>query len=324
MLNLSIAICTYNGEQRLPLVLDRLRSQINIDTVHWEILIVDNNSINGTADRIAQLQTEWAQDSTLPTIHYLFEKLQGTAFARQSALTKAEGEWVAFLDDDNLPHTEWVAAIEAFIQQHPNAGAFHGQILGDYEITPPPNFDRIAPFWAIAGGRKARCYTTDPNATRKRLLPPGAGIVVQRQAWLDHVPTELNLVGRVGKSMVGGEDIEAMGYLSRAGFEIWYTPEMRLDHRIAADRLTRDSVIRHMHGIGLGRWQLRRLGFAKWKRPFMMAIFFGNDCRKAIVHSIKYRHEIQGADIVSIAERAFFIGCLQSPFYRWIQYIQAN
>jgi glycosyltransferase involved in cell wall biosynthesis len=324
MLNLSIAICTYNGEQRLPLVLDRLRSQINIDTVHWEILIVDNNSIDGTADRIAQLQTEWAQDSTLPTIHYLFEKLQGTAFARQSALTKAEGEWVAFLDDDNLPHTEWIAAIEAFIQQHPNVGAFHGQILGDYEITPPPNFDRIAPFWAIAGGRKARCYTTDPNATRKRLLPPGAGIVVQRQAWLDHVPTELNLVGRVGKSMVGGEDIEAMGYLSRAGFEIWYTPEMRLDHRIAADRLTRDSVIRHMHGIGLGRWQLRRLGFAKWKRPFMMAIFFGNDCRKAIVHSIKYRHEIQGADIVSIAERAFFIGCLQSPFYRWIQYIQAN
>ena len=319
MLNLSIAICTYNGEQRLPLVLDRLRSQISTDTVHWEILIVNNNSTDGTADRIAQLQTEWAQDSTLPTIHYLFEKSQGTAFARQHALTKAEGEWVVFLDDDNLPHTEWIAAIEGFIQQHPNVGAFHGQILGDYEITPPPNFDRIAPFWAIAGGKKARCYTTDPNALRKRLLPPGAGIVVQRQAWLDHVPKELNLVGRVGKSMVCGEDIEAMEYLSRAGFEIWYTPEMRIDHRITADRLTRDSVIRHMHGIGLGRWQLRRLRVGKWKRPLIMAIFFGNDCRKAIVHSIKYRHEIQAADIVAIAERAFFIGCLQSPFYGWIQ-----
>jgi glycosyltransferase involved in cell wall biosynthesis len=319
MLNLTIAICTYNGEQRLPLVLDRLRSQINIDTVHWEILIVDNNSTDGTADRIAQLQTEWAQDSTLPTIHYLFEKLQGTAFARQYALTKAEGEWVAFLDDDNLPHPEWIAAIEAFIQQHLNVGAFHGQTLGDYEITPPPNFDRIAPFWAIAGGRKARCYTTDPNATRKRLLPPGAGIVVQRQAWLDHVPKELNLVGRVGASMVGGEDIEAMGYLSRAGFEIWYTPKMRLDHRIDAARLTRDSVIRHMHGIGLGRWRLRRLGLARWQKPFVMAIFFGNDCRKTIVHEFKYHHDLRSADTVAIAERAFFIGCLQSPFYRWIR-----
>ncbi len=319
MLNLSIAICTYNGEQRLPLVLDRLRSQINTDTVHWEILIVDNNSTDGTADRITQLQTEWAQDSTLPTIHYLFEKSQGTAFARQSALTKAEGEWVAFLDDDNLPHTEWIAAIEAFIQQHPNVGAFHGQILGDYEITPPPNFDRIAPFWAIAGGRKARCYTTDPNATRKRLLPPGAGIVVQRQAWLAHVPTQLSLVGRVGASMVGGEDIEAMGYLSRAGFEIWYTPKMQLDHRIAADRLTRDSMIRHMHGIGLGRWQLRRLGLARWQKPLVMAIFFGNDCRKTIVHEFKYHRDLRSADTVAIAERAFFIGCLQSPFYRWTQ-----
>jgi GT2 family glycosyltransferase len=238
---------------------------------------------------------------------------------------KAEGTWVAFLDDDNLPHPEWLSAIETFIQNHPSVGAFHGQILGDYEITPPPNFDRIAPFWAIGGGKKARCYTTDPNAARKRLLPPSAGIVVQRQTWLDHIPAKLNLVGRIGQStIVGGGDIEAMGYLSRAGLEIWYTPEMRLDHRIAADRLTRDCVIRHMHGIGLGRWQLRRLWFTKWKRPFMMAIFFGNDCRKAIVHSVKYRREIRSGDTVAIAERAFFIGCFQSPFYSCIRQLQRS
>ena len=319
MLNLSIAICTYNGEQRLPLVLDRLRSQISTDSGCWEILIVDNNSTDGTADWVRQMQTDWAKDSTLPKIQYLFERAQGLAFARQCALTKAKGEWVAFLDDDNLPHAEWVAAIEAFIHQHPNVGAFHGQTLGDYEMTPPPNFDRIAPFWAIGGGRKARCYTTDRNATRKRLLPPGAGIVVQRQAWLDHVPTELNLVGRIGASMVCGEDIEAMGYLSRAGFEIWYTPEMRLDHRIEAHRLTRDSVIRHMHGIGLGRWQLRRLGLAGWQKPLMVAMFFGNDCRKAIVHEFKYRRDLRSSDVVAIAERAFYLGCLQSPFYGWMR-----
>ena len=319
MFNLSIVICTYNGKQRLPLVFDRLRSQINTDTVQWEILIVDNNSTDGTADWAIQLQTDWATDSRLPKIHYLFERSQGTAFARQCGLMAAQGTWIAFLDDDNLPHAEWVNAIETFTQQHPNVGAFHGQTLGDYEMTPPPNFDRIAPFWAIAGGRKERCYTTDPNATRKRLLPPGAGIVVQRKVWLDHVPTELNLVGRVGTSMVCGEDIEAMGYLSRAGFEIWYTPQMRIDHRIKADRLTRDSVIHHMHGIGLGRWQLRRLGLARWQKPLMITIFFANDCRKAIVHEFKYRRDLRSADVVAIAERAFFIGCLQSPFYRWIR-----
>ena len=73
MLNLSIVICTYNGKQRLPLVFDRLRSQINTDTVQWEILIVDNNSTDGTADWAIQLQTDWAQDSRLPKIHYVFE-----------------------------------------------------------------------------------------------------------------------------------------------------------------------------------------------------------------------------------------------------------
>ncbi len=183
-------------------------------------------------------------------------------------------------------------------------------------MTPPPEFDRIAPFWAIGGGKRERCYTKDPNAARKRLLPPGAGIVVQRHAWLAQVPPVLNLVGRVGTSMVGGEDIEAMTYLSRAGWEIWYSPKIVLDHRIAHHRMTHDAVIRHMHGIGLGRWQLRRLSLPVWKQPIALLLFWLNDLRKFLQHTLKYRGH--SANTVLVAEQAFFKGCLQSPFYGWL------
>jgi glycosyltransferase involved in cell wall biosynthesis len=310
--DISVAICTYNGEHRLPLVIDRLRSQLNIENLRWEIIIVDNNSTDGTADWVHQLQAQ--PEPNLPNIHYVTETQQGLAFARQRAIETAQGRWVAFLDDDNLPHEQWLTVLVQFAQEHPQAGAFHGKILGNYEIQPPKNFDRIAAFWAIGGGSKVRCYTQDPKAARKRLLPPGAGIVVQRQAWLGSVPTQLNQVGRLGQSLVGAEDIEAMLHLRNAGWEIWYTPEMCIDHLISKNRLTPEYAVRLMHDIGLGRWQTRRLGFERWQRPMALVGFWCNDLRKAIVHFIHYRHQFQ-SDCVAVAEMEFFRGCLLSPFY---------
>ena len=46
---------------------------------------------------------------------------------------------------------------------------------------------------------------------------------------------------------------------------------------------------------------------------------FGNDCCKAIVHEFKYRRDLRSSDVVAIAERAFYLGCLQSPFYGWMR-----
>jgi glycosyltransferase involved in cell wall biosynthesis len=316
-IDISLAICSYNGEHRLPLVIDRLRSQINAEHIRWELIIVDNNSTDGTAEWVHQLQAQESHlgtQSTLPPIHYLSEPQQGTAFARQRAVESAQGEWVAFLDDDNLPHGNWLAAVYAFAQQYPNAGAFHGKSIGDYEVTPPQNFDRISAFWAIGGGKRVRCYTSDPNAARKRLLPPGAGVVVKRQAWLDSVPPQLHQVGRLKGSLVGTEDIEVMLHLRNAGWEIWYTPEMCLDHRIGKHRLTREYAIKIMYDIGFGRWQTRRLGFPAWQRPFLLVGFWCNDLRKAIAHFLKYRDRL-AVDSVAAAEMSFFRGCLLSPFY---------
>ena len=45
MLNFSVAIRTYNGEKRLPLLLEKLRSQIKTENISWEIVIVDNSGL---------------------------------------------------------------------------------------------------------------------------------------------------------------------------------------------------------------------------------------------------------------------------------------
>jgi glycosyltransferase involved in cell wall biosynthesis len=43
MSNLTIAIPTYNGAKRIPEVLEKLKSQTDIDQITWEVIVIDNN-----------------------------------------------------------------------------------------------------------------------------------------------------------------------------------------------------------------------------------------------------------------------------------------
>ena len=54
MVDFTVAIRTYNGEERLPAVLEKLRSQVDVEALSWEIVIVDNNSNDGTAKLIGE------------------------------------------------------------------------------------------------------------------------------------------------------------------------------------------------------------------------------------------------------------------------------
>ena len=105
VVNLTVAIPTYNGENRLPKVLDKLKEQINTEDINWEVIIVDNNSSDGTAKVVQEYQANWRQDVPL---RYCFESQQGISFARQRGINEAKGELVGFIDDDNLPFANWV------------------------------------------------------------------------------------------------------------------------------------------------------------------------------------------------------------------------
>ena len=201
MVDFTVVIPTYNGEHRLPLVLEKLRSQFNTEDFTWEICVVDNNSTDQTSQAVHQCQA----DSPIP-IRYIVETRQGAGFARQRAMYETHSPLVGFLDDDNIPDGYWVAAAYQFAQEHPSAGAYASRIDGDFEGEIPPNFDRLLPFFALTQrGSAPRLY--DP---KQKILPPSAGLVLRKQAWLDPVPDHLILGGRANGNMLTGEDIEML------------------------------------------------------------------------------------------------------------------
>ncbi|MGC1308967.1 MAG: hormogonium polysaccharide biosynthesis glycosyltransferase HpsE [Phormidesmis sp.] len=312
MVDFTVAIPTYNGAQRLSQLLERLRSQTGTEHFSWAILVVDNNSSDNTADVVRQYQAKFSQkgsDTTLPEVHYAFEKRQGAAFARLKAMATATTEWVGFLDDDVIPAPDWVATAYAFGQDHPKAGAYGGQIHGAFEVDPPENFSRIQSFLAIRErGPKPHLYNPDTLN-----LPPSAAWVVRAQAWHENVSRQPKLGGRAHGSMVQGDDYEPLLRMHKAQWEIWYAPDMQVAHQIPKARLEWNYLTSLSRGCGLCVCPLRMINADPWQRPFIWSKITLGSLRRVIRHWIRYRHELK-TDLIAACEMEFFLGSFMSSF----------
>ncbi|MDY6902662.1 MAG: hormogonium polysaccharide biosynthesis glycosyltransferase HpsE [Cyanobacteriota bacterium] len=308
--NLTVAIPTYNGENRLPQVLDKLKEQVNTENINWEVIVIDNNSNDGTAKLVKEYQENWLQDVPLK---YYFESQQGISFARQRAINEAQGELVGFIDDDNLPFANWVSSACNFAQEHPKAGAFSSKIHGVFEKNPSEELKQITFYLALVD-RGSEPLMYEP---RKKGLPPGAGMVVRRNIWQKHVPEKLLLIGKTEKSQMPiGEDAEALLYIYKAGWEIWYNAQMEIEHMISSSRVEEKYLMSLMKIIGLGRFHLRMLMLDWWQRPFAFFVYLINDLRKTLVHFIRYK-KVLAQDIVAACEMQRLVATLISPFYLW-------
>lgn len=314
MIDFTVVICTYNGENRLPQVLDRLLSQKQTKNLDWEILIVDNNSTDQTEKVIHNYQLKFCQNN--PKIRYLFEHKQGIAFARRLAIKEANSPLIGFLDDDNLPHLNWVESAYLFANLHPQAGAYGSQIEGVYKINPPQNFHRIACFLAIINrGEKAFRY----DLLERWLFPPGAGLVIRKQVWLECIPEQPFFTGVSAQSLQNkGEDMEMLSYVRKKGWEIWHNPQMKVEHHIPSNRLQKPYLLRLLRGIGLSRYYTRMLQYTTWKQPFFTVLHFLNDLRKLIIHYCYY-YKVINKDLIARCELELFWSSLISPLYYWFK-----
>ncbi|MEB3342539.1 hormogonium polysaccharide biosynthesis glycosyltransferase HpsE [Okeania sp.] len=307
MLDFTVAIPTYNGANKLPLVLEKLRAQINTENISWEVIVVDNNSSDNTSEIVQDYQSRFSE---FVSIKYFFEHQQGAAFARLKAIKEAKSNYIGFLDDDVLPTENWISAAYAFCQTHPQAGAIGGQIHGDFEVELPPEYKEVYPFLSIREhGSKPLLF--EPNRLN---LPTTASLVISKKAWNESVPDRLTLSGRVGSSMVASEDYELLLYIYKNGWEIWYNPEMESYHKIPAHRLEKDYLLSLSRACGLPTYFLLTINAKNWEKPMLFVRTLLGSSRRIILHLIKYRGRVR-KDLIPAFELEFFWGSFLSPFY---------
>ncbi|MGD1904298.1 MAG: hormogonium polysaccharide biosynthesis glycosyltransferase HpsE [Geitlerinemataceae cyanobacterium] len=306
-MDFTVAICTYNGAKRLPSVLDRLRvchghMSDRGAALRWEIVVVDNNSSDGTAQVVADYQSRWPSDCPLRCVS---ELQQGLAFARQRAIESAAAPIVGFLDDDNLPDPNWILAAHGFLATSPKAGVAGSRVLPEYEVPPPPDFDRIRAFLALTD-RGDLPHLYQPAA---RVLPPGAGLVVRRDLWLRLVPERLELVGRTDGQMRASEDLEAVLHFQNMGWEVWYVPDAIVRHQIPRWRLTEEYLSQLMYGVGLSRYRTRTMRYPSWMQLPILLLYTASDLLRLVRHRWEYGRAWR-SKTVAVAQRQLYLGSL--------------
>lgn len=130
---LSVIICTYNRDQHIRRALESLVRQ-DCDSSSYEIIVVDNNSTDRTAEIIKRFKEEH------PTYNIVLteEKRQGLSYARNKGLAMASGKYVSYIDDDGIAREDYVSQIKQYTEQFPDDVAFGGKVLPRYEKGKAP------------------------------------------------------------------------------------------------------------------------------------------------------------------------------------------
>ncbi|HEV7670917.1 MAG TPA: glycosyltransferase family 2 protein [Thermoanaerobaculia bacterium] len=121
----SVAVLSWNGRHHLETCLAALAGQSD-PGVPWEILVLDNGSTDGTA--------EWLRRDPPPglTNLRLVESPVNLGFCagNNRLVAEAEGDAVAFLNNDTRPRPDWLARLVAALSEAPDdVAAVSGQIV---------------------------------------------------------------------------------------------------------------------------------------------------------------------------------------------------
>ena len=90
----SIVMPAYNAAKTIR---DSIQSVISQTFTDWELIIVDDGSKDNTADIVLEIAKD---DSRIHFLHNL--KNSGASHTRNYAISLAKGEWIAFLDSDDM------------------------------------------------------------------------------------------------------------------------------------------------------------------------------------------------------------------------------
>jgi len=118
-------------------LLEELRSQETNGLFSYSIVVVDNDQSRSAETVVA----EFAASSIIP-IKYCTESQQNIPLARNKAVENAEGDLIAFIDDDEFPIKRWLLTLFEALNKYGTDG-----VLGPVK----PHFEDEPPQWVVKG-----------------------------------------------------------------------------------------------------------------------------------------------------------------------------
>ena len=116
MPRVSVIIPSYNCARYVGRAIDSVCAQTYKD---YEILVVDDGSSDDTKDVMMRYGRK---------VTYIYQRNQGVSAARNHAISKANGELLAYLDADDMWFPEKLERQVAFLDAHQECGMVHSEM----------------------------------------------------------------------------------------------------------------------------------------------------------------------------------------------------
>jgi len=194
----SVIVCTFNGSRTLS---ECLESLLRLEYPNYEVIVVNDGSTDATA-KIAHSYG----------FRVITTENQGLASARNTGLSVATGEIVAYIDDDAYPDPHWLRYLANTFMNAKHVG------IGGPNIAPPRD-GPIAECVAHSPGNPVHILLSDTEAEHI----PGCNMAF-RKAALEAID------GFDPQFRIAGDDVDICWRLQQKGWTLGYSPGAMVWH----------------------------------------------------------------------------------------------
>ena len=219
--------------------------EIKPEAVTWEVIVVDQESLDGSADMV---------ESEFPQAHLIRQKPNvGFAGGNNIAWKHARGRYFVLLNSDTVVRPGWLTELVAYAEAHPNAG-----LIGPKVLNPDGTLQFSCRRFPSLGAGVFRHTPLDALFPKNRF----SGDYLMRD-WdhaeprnVDWLSGAVLLARREMIEQIGGldqryfmyfEDVDWAMRAHKAGWEVHYIPSPEIIHEVgrSSDRRPKRMIVMH-------------------------------------------------------------------------------
>jgi GT2 family glycosyltransferase len=293
-----------------------LESVFKLDYPNYEIVVVDNAPKTDATRKIVEETFK-----NIPHLRYVGEPNQGQCWARNTGAKVAQGEIIAYTDDDVLVDAHWLIGILRGFAASESVGAVNGlTIPAELETEEQTWFEQSGGF---NKGYERRIYDMDQHKPSRPFYPLSAGIfgtganlAIKKRA-LERVGYFDPALG-AGTITTCGDDLAMYAQLLFAGYQLVYEPTALLQHIHRRDYSALQKQI-YNYGVGFAAFLTKTLldhpgimpGFIL-RIPYGLYLLFSPRSFKNTKKGVSYPTNLRGLEY-----RGMLVGSYAYLRSRW-------
>jgi len=202
----SVVIPTYNRPEQLARCLLSLRS-IDYPQEQFEIVVVDDGSSVDLIPIVEKVQENL-------NLRLIKQKNAGPGAARNRGVSEAVGDFIAFTDDDCLPHENWLSKLAEYLKESPTAlvggHTLNALVQNPYSSASQQLIDYLYTYYHDREDKDIRFFTSN-------------NMGMSRQSFL--------AVGGFNSALrIASEDRELCDRWLQHGYPMQYAPDVNISH----------------------------------------------------------------------------------------------